>query len=518
MALNTGGFRLNVMPVAPTGIENLGKFNVAQVLEASRMGAENVEAAFNTPFRVQQEIAKTKTAQANQRITETKAATLPEETAVDIEGKREATKSKILANQLSAATLEADTRLAKTRSDILDLEKAYRTETDPTRAAQLRSQADSLASIAETQKLQLEAAKQNQLFQLAASNQAEEAKLTADTLPLRRKILQEFEAGGGAREVAPGITERIGLSGATTPTARLLASKPQTVPVYMGTDDKGNALLQNYTVDPTTGNPMSAIGAKIAVRELPSGVIGAEGYKAPTKVSQLQKALDTRMIKSLETLPTDVANYENSKTQINKALDKLKESWGATSGPVAGMIPDKWVRSRADAMNAVQTAIQSQLRAIYGAQFTKEEGERFFKTAFDPYASEKENIDRLIKLQAAFDRAINAKKEMSAWIEAGHDTFQGFPSSKLIPQGDVTAETVAANLASLSTPDTKQSYDAAVTATGTPGPIGDTQAAAAPAVTPAKKTSGRFTIEDFLYEDNFYLTKKDAKAWAEAIE
>jgi hypothetical protein len=482
MALNTGGFRLNVMPVAPTGIENLGKFNVAQVLEASRMGAENVEQAFNTPFRIAQEAAKTKTAQANQRITETKAATLPEETAVDIEGKREATKSKILANQLSAATLEADTRLAKTRSDILDLEKAYRTETDPTRAAQLRSQADSLASIAETQKLQLEAAKQNQLFQLAAQNQAEEAKLTAETLPLRRKILQEFEAGG-TREIAPGVIQTLTptaegatVTTTTTPTARLLASKPQTVPVYMGTDDKGNALLQNYTVDPTTGNPMSAIGAKIAVRELPSGVIGAEGYKAPTKVSQLQKALDTRMIKSLETLPTDVANYENSKTQITKALDILKESWGATSGLVAGMIPDKWVRSRADAMNAVQTALQTQLRAIYGAQFTQKEGERFFKTAFDRFASEKENIDRLIKIQAAFDRIINAKMEMSAWIEAGHDTFQGFPSSKLILPATVdqpvTAETVWQDISSLSTPDTKQSYDAAVTATGTPTPMG----------------------------------------------
>lgn len=346
MALNTGGFRLNVMPVAPTGIENLGRFNVGQVLEASRMGAENVEAAFNTPFRVQQEIAKTKTAQANQRITETKAATLPEETAVDIEGKREATKSKILANQLSAATLEADTRLAKTRSDILDLEKAYRTETDPTRAAQLRSQADSLASIAETQKLQLEAAKQNQLFQLAASNQAEEAKLTADTLPLRRKILQEFEAGGGSREVAPGVTERIGLSGATTtPTARLLASKPQTVPVYMGTDDKGNAVVQNYTVDPSTGEPRSAIGAKLTVRDLPAGVVGAEGYKPTTPMGAAERARQAALGKELaEWQSGESVKVANSIDSLRKAADTLSDaSWyeTGTTGKVASSIAKK---------------------------------------------------------------------------------------------------------------------------------------------------------------------------------
>jgi len=493
MALNTGGFTLGVMPTAPTGVEKLGAFNVGQVLEASRLGADNVEAAFNTPFRVQQEIAKTQTAKAQSDIAKAAAANAPALLEAQLAGQRESVKSNILANQLSSNTLSAKTKLTQTKADLSAAELAFANETNPIKKQVLQAHLDALRTKADTAKAEYAAALSSDLFAAQAGVKAGMARAGA-------KALSGFSENG-TREIAPGLIQTLTptaegatVTTTTTPTARLLASKPQTVPVYMGTDDKGNALLQNYTVDPTTGNPMTAIGAKIAVRELPSGVIGAEGYKAPTKVSQIQKVLDTRMIKSLENLPIDVANYENSKIQITKALDKLKESWGATSGPVAGMIPDTIIRSRADAMNAAQTAIQSQLRAIYGAQFTAKEGERFFKTVFDPYATEKENIDRLNKLQASLDRAINAKMEMSAWLDK-HDTFQGFPSSKLILQGDVTAETVAANLSSLSTPDTKQSYDAAVTATGTPGPIGDTQAAAAPAVTPAKKTSGRFTIE-----------------------
>ena len=494
MALNTGGFTLGVMPTAPTGVEKLGAFNVGQVLEASRLGAENVEQAFNTPFRVQQEIAKTQTAKAQSDIDKAKAANAPALLEAQLADQRESVKSNILANKLSSNTLEAKTKLTKTKADLAQAELAFTNETNPIKKQVLQANLDSLRAKADTDKAEYDAALSADLF-------AAQAGVKAGMARAGTKALAGFSEDG-TREVAPGVIQTLvptadGASVATitTPSAKILAAKPQTVPVYMGTDDKGNAVVQNYTVDPSTGEPRSAIGAKLTVRDLPAGVIGAEYYKAPTKVSQLQKALDTSMIKSLETLPIDVANYENSKVQITKALDELKESWGATSGPVAGAIPDKYVRSRADAMNAVKTAIQTQLRAIYGSQFTRDEGERFFKTAFDSYASEKENIDRLIKLQAALDRAINAKMEMSAWIEAGHDTFQGFPSSKLIPQGAVTAETVAANLSSLSTPDTKQSYDAAVTATGTPGPIGDTQAAAAPAVTPAKKTSGRFTIE-----------------------
>lgn len=451
MALNTGGFQLGVMPEAPRGVENLGRFDVGQVLAASRAGAENVEQAFNTPFRVQQEIAKTQTAKAQSDIAKAQAANAPALLEAQLAGQRESVKSNILANKLSSNTLEAKTKLTKTQADLAQAELAFTNETSPIKKQVLQANLDSLRAKADTDKAEYNAA-------LSADFFAAQAGVKAGMARAGTKALAGFSEDG-TREVAPGVIQTLvptadGASVATitTPSAKILAAKPQTVPVYMGTDDKGNAVVQNYTVDPSTGEPRSAIGAKLTVRDLPAGVVGAEGYKAPTKVSRLQKALDTRLVKSLETLPDDIAKYESAKSQINKAKDLINDSWGATSGMVAGVIPNVLVRNRANAMNAAQTAIQSQLRAIYGAQFTQEEGERFFRTVFDPYATEAENIDRLNKLQSSFDRAISAKKAMSDWLEAGNDTFKGFPSSKLIPQGNITAEQVADSLASVAAP------------------------------------------------------------------
>lgn len=35
------------------------------------------------------------------------------------------------------------------------------------------------------------------------------------------------------------------------------------------------------------------------------------------------------------------------------------------------------------------------LRATLGSQFTEKEGERIFRQTFDPYASEKSNVERM---------------------------------------------------------------------------------------------------------------------------
>jgi len=510
MALNTGGFRLNVMPVAPTGIENLGKFNVAQVLEASRMGAENVEQAFNTPFRIAQEAAKTKTAQANQRITETKAATLPEETAVDIEGKREATKSKILANQLSAATLEADTRLAKTRSDILDLEKAYRTETDPTRAAQLRSQADSLASIAETQKLQLEAAKQNQLFQLAAQNQAEEAKLTAETLPLRRKILQEFEAGGGAREVAPGVTERIGLSGATSTTVNPLAAAASTpsgglTPVInpvtglQAIDPNGNPLFQRPEVVGKSlrmSKPFAVGASDVEVSE-DNPMFGFKDYVVPFSSDRSARNVETAAFtKATSDLSKRIAGYKKLRADAMKFAElNAQEDTGPIQGYAqkgTGLIGTSDKTKEMAALEATMNAFSDALKG----QGTISDHEREMLRRALP------SITKARKSNEAFYEYAKRQAEEAEKKQAFLNSWRRNDMGQLAGAEQAWNEYVT-DVPDLSTPidtwisnkNTRQSYDAAVTATGTPGPIGDTQAAAAPAVTPAKKTSGRFTIE-----------------------
>ena len=344
MALNTGGFTLGVMPTAPTGVEKLGAFNVGQVLEASRLGAENVEAAFNTPFRVQQEIAKTKATQAASKIAQAKAARAAEAVDAELSGVKASVKAQELANRLKQETFDANVNLEKIRADQAATNLAASKEENPLKQKILQSQAEQLGVAAEAAQLNLEAAKQAGVF-------AAQAGVKAGMARAGTKALADFSEDG-TREIAPGVIQTLvptaeGASVATitTPSAKLLAAKPATVPVYMGTDDKGNAVLQNYTVDPNTGQPVSAIGAKLAVRDLPQGVIGAEGYKPTTPMGAAERARQAALGKELaEWQSGENVKVANSIDSLKKAADTLSDaSWyeTGTTGKVASSIAKK---------------------------------------------------------------------------------------------------------------------------------------------------------------------------------
>ena len=344
MALNTGGFTLGVMPTAPTGVEKLGAFNVGQVLEASRLGAENVEAAFNTPFRVQQEIAKTKATQAASKIAQAKAARAAEAVDAELSGVKASVKAQELANRLKQETFDANVNLEKIRAEQAATNLAASKEENPLKQKILQSQAEQLGVAAEAAQLNLEAAKQAGVF-------AAQAGVKAGMARAGTKALADFSEDG-TREIAPGVIQTLvptaeGASVATitTPSAKLLAAKPATVPVYMGTDDKGNAVLQNYTVDPNTGQPVSAIGAKLAVRDLPQGVIGAEGYKPTTPMGAAERARQAALGKELaEWQSGENVKVANSIDSLKKAADTLSDaSWyeTGTTGKVASSIAKK---------------------------------------------------------------------------------------------------------------------------------------------------------------------------------
>ena len=345
MALNTGGFTLGVMPEAPRGVENLGRFDVGQVLAASRAGAENVEQSFNTPFRVQQEIAKTKTAKAQSDIAKVKAANAPALLEAQLAGQRESVKSNILANKLSSNTLAAKTKLTQTQADLSAAELAFTNETSPIKKQALQANLDTLRAKADTDKAEYDAALSADLFAAQAGVKAWMAR--AGT-----KALAAFSEDG-TREVAPGVIQTLvptaegaSVSTITTPSAKLLAARPATVPVYMGTDAKGNAILQNYTVDPSTGQPVSAIGAKISVHDLPQGVIGAEGYKPLTPQSAAERSRQVALGKELaEWQSGGSVNAANSIESLRKASNTLSDaSWyeTGTAGKVASSIANKF--------------------------------------------------------------------------------------------------------------------------------------------------------------------------------
>lgn len=294
MALNTGGFTLGVMPEAPRGVENLGRFDVGQVLAASRAGAENVEQAFNTPFRVQQEIAKTQTAKAQSDSAKAKAANDPALLEAQLADQRESVKSNILANKLSSNTLEAKTKLTKTQADLVQAELDFTNETSPIKKQVLQANLDSLRAKADTAQAEYNAA-------LSADFFAAQAGVKAGMARAGTKALAGFSEDG-TREVAPGVIQTL------VPTAEGASVSTITTPA-------------------------------------PQGVIGAEGYKPTTPMGAAERARQAALGKELaEWQSGESVKVANSIDSLRKAADTLSDaSWyeTGTTGKVASSIAKK---------------------------------------------------------------------------------------------------------------------------------------------------------------------------------
>lgn len=287
MALNTGDFTLGVMPTAPTGVEKLGAFNVGQVLEASRLGAENVEQAFNTPFRVQQEIARTKTAKAQSDISKATAANAPALLEAHLAGQRESVKSNILANQLSSNTLAAKTKLTQTHADLSAAELALANETSPIKKQVLQANLDALRTKADTDKAEYDAALSADLFATQAGVKAWMAR--AGT-----KALTSFD-GNGTRTITDATGRPLAVQ-TLTPTAEgagvSSVAIPQTVVVNTVTENLKDS-DGNDVIDPKTGLPMMqrynilSSGARAPVgTPITSGVAPGIDLKSKTLIDE----------------------------------------------------------------------------------------------------------------------------------------------------------------------------------------------------------------------------------------
>lgn len=361
MALNTGGFTLGVMPEAPRGVENLGRFDVGQVLAASRAGAENVEQAFNTPFRVQQEIAKTKTAKAQSDIAKAEATNAPALLEAQLAGKRESVKSNILANKLSSNILEAKTKLTQTQADLAQAELAFTNETTPIKKQALQANLDSLRAKADTDKAEYDAALSAGLFAAQAGVNAGMARAGTKALagfdenglrtitdasgrPLAVQTLTPTEGGAGVSSIAipqtqvvNTVTENLkdaagndiidpktGLplmqrynilsSGARAP-----VGMPITSGVAPGIDLKSKTLTDESA--PAAGLPSSA--PNIAYNRDPETarrLLVAEDLAALKELAKDENALETRMSKIPQ---LDEFQQLNEHTDTGPLLDKV---------------------------------------------------------------------------------------------------------------------------------------------------------------------------------------------------
>jgi hypothetical protein len=99
------------------------------------------------------------------------------------------------------------------------------------------------------------------------------------------------------------------------------------------------------------------------------------------------------------------------------------------TGPYLGKVPES-IRlhnhpESVAAQNAVEEVVQRNLKAILGAQFTQQEGERLIARAYNPQLEEGENQKRLTRLIKQMRSALKMKMSAIAYFDA-HGTLQGW--------------------------------------------------------------------------------------------
>jgi hypothetical protein len=111
------------------------------------------------------------------------------------------------------------------------------------------------------------------------------------------------------------------------------------------------------------------------------------------------------------------------------AIGNLKTKQGI-SGLVVGNIPDGANRAMGnnvavDTRQSIEDSVQRGLRAVLGAQFTEKEGERLIARAYDPSATQDENMRRVNLLLNSMKKAYSAKSEAISYFNK-NGTMKGF--------------------------------------------------------------------------------------------
>jgi len=115
---------------------------------------------------------------------------------------------------------------------------------------------------------------------------------------------------------------------------------------------------------------------------------------------------------------------------INILTDSEKNStgWGSFAvlpPTVRRMIPSGAAERSVDLQNRVEQVVQQNLRQVLGGQFAQLEGAQLIKRAYDPQATEEENIERLTALQESIMAAAKAKKAQAEYFNE-NGTLAGY--------------------------------------------------------------------------------------------
>lgn len=115
--------------------------------------------------------------------------------------------------------------------------------------------------------------------------------------------------------------------------------------------------------------------------------------------------------------------------QLSDTIKALNTPGTDLTGPIRGLLPNA-VRNitnpPAVAMKErVEEVVQRSLRAILGAQFTENEGERLIARAYNPQQPPAENAIRVARLQTQLQQALAAKTDAANYFQK-NGTLQGW--------------------------------------------------------------------------------------------
>lgn len=119
---------------------------------------------------------------------------------------------------------------------------------------------------------------------------------------------------------------------------------------------------------------------------------------------------------------------------VKENLEEAIASGENITGPLISLLPETALkRINPQATNVrelLEEVVQRNLREVLGAQFTQKEGEKLIARAYNPALDESVNAQRVGRLLASVQSALNAKLEAIAYFEE-NQTMRGYKSAAL---------------------------------------------------------------------------------------
>jgi len=190
-------------------------------------------------------------------------------------------------------------------------------------------------------------------------------------------------------------------------------------------------------------------------------VTNVEGYKIPEKtpkIGEAQKSIDREFGKEYSkfVIGGGASSVGKNISQLQDATNILQKHLDAgndLTGDFRSVLPES-LRSFANPegvkiQQMVEEVVQSNLKAVLGAQFTEREAQQLLARTFNPKLLPEENIRRIQNLQKSIELAFQQKLKAVQYFEE-NGTISGFKGAS-----SITLDQIKKNFETLNQPNKK---------------------------------------------------------------